>query len=161
MKMAHRSKQVEKERHDNKVYSLVKFWVMTISYFFTYFTCNDYYSLCLGFFVMSITIGSDMLIILLTTEKSSRQFNVSYFTMILALVITSFYLFSSAKFISFDMTKNIFMIGKDFSVQIPWKHVKFINMIIMFLLIGTYSLEHTGILKMPQHAGRPEKEAST
>lgn len=149
-RMSSRKGRIEREKHNNQVYALMKFSVMLISYCVTYFSCNDYSGMCMSFFVMALTIMSDMLIILLTTDKNARQYQVSFFTAVLSTILMLYFLFSCVHFITFSSGINILSVGYDIKIPTSWRNLKFIYMGIMFVLIGAYSLEYTGILKMPK-----------
>lgn len=151
IRMTQQQLRIIKEKRNNRVIAMVKFFVMFFSYLMSYFTCNIFSNLSISYFVMSLTIGSDMFIILLTTNKSGRQYGVSFVVTAYSIIITIFFFFSCTNLITYDSKLHELIMGSNIAFNITWGHLKFLSMIFIFILICTYSLEHTGILKMPSY----------
>lgn len=143
--------KAERERNNNKVFALIKFFVLLFSFIISYFVCNDFVNLSMNYFVTSLTIGSDMLIILLSKGKSQRQFKISICVWIYSLLVMIIFFLGCTKLVTYVPILHILKIGQDLSFIINWWPLKSIYMIGIFILICTYSLEHTEVLTMPDY----------
>lgn len=138
-----------KQKHDNRIYALVKFGTLLFSYIISSITCTTFFALNTSLFVMSLSIASDMLIILHTTLKTEKQFNISVAITIYAFALATYFLLGCFNLVTYSAQQHILTVGKDIAFSVSWEKLKFINLILTFVSMGSYSLEHTGILKMP------------
>ncbi|MGB7606227.1 MAG: hypothetical protein WBL93_12225 [Lutisporaceae bacterium] len=135
-----------KESRNTIVYAVIRFICLFLGYLVTLFNYSNFKELCLTMVIITITIGSDYLIFLLTSEKNLIQFIISIVFFVFSSLF-SIFLFLGILGYACYIGSSLCFIGK-MSTFIKIKNFHLESLfILLFVLICAYIFEYTGILK--------------
>lgn len=134
------------EARNTAVYAIIRFMCLLLGYLVTLFNYTSFKELCLTMVIITLTIGSDYLILLLTTEKNLIQFIITFIFFFLSALF-SIFLFLGILGYACYTDSSLCFIGK-VSTFLKIENFSMNSLfIILFILICAYIFEYTGILK--------------
>lgn len=142
----------EKRRlmHNRAMHAILKFLFMGSSIFITWLTCKDLHAIGVSFTMIALSVISDLLAMIFTSDKNNLQFVVSVIIFIYAFAVTTVYIAICMQLIFYDSAAHVIHMGQNQFINYSWSWVESKCYLSMIILMGVYILEHAGILNMPQ-----------
>lgn len=138
---------LKKETKDNIIFAIIRFCSLLLGYIFTLLTQSNFQSLCLGLIIITLTIGSDYLILLFTQDKKNGQFFLTVMFFIISAILSLILLMGCIGFLTYDGKLHIINTSQKIIVY-TFNSINIDALAILsFFLICVYILEYTGILK--------------
>lgn len=140
---------MELKKNHSSLYAIIRFVALLFSYLMIVFTYDDFKSMCMSMLIFMITIMSDYLILLFTSEKDKIQYNITLVMFSISSIIVLSLFLGVIGIVTLDVNNILYIRnisnGKDI---ISVKNFNITHIFTtVFLVICGYIFEYTGLLK--------------